>query len=275
MADPMWRQIAESLREKIESGEVGANGKPLPSELELREQYDASRNTVRDAIRWLATRGLVVTRPGQGTFVVKKIDPFVTPLPSEIKEGRGDESIDYVGDVTARSRRPTTSAPRVEVQQAEGVVADELRLALGDTVISRHQQRFIDGTPFSLQTTFYPKSLMDSGADDLFIAKDIPDGAVAYIEKKLGYKQVGWRERITVRTPNATEASFFSLPDDGRIAVFELIRTGYDQDGNPFRATVTTYPADRNQFMIEVGQVPANQGAPTPADGRDSDQSAD
>jgi GntR family transcriptional regulator len=49
----------------------------------------------------------------------------------------------------------------------------------------------------------------------------------------------------------------FSLPDDGRIAIFELIRTGYDETGTPFRLTITTYPSDRNQFLVTVGQVPS------------------
>jgi DNA-binding GntR family transcriptional regulator len=38
MPDPMWRQIAEDLRQKIESGALGQDGSPLPSELELRDQ---------------------------------------------------------------------------------------------------------------------------------------------------------------------------------------------------------------------------------------------
>ena len=79
MADPMYRRIAEDLREQIESGELEP-GQQLRTEIELREHYEASRNTVRDAIKWLTTLGLVETRPGQGTFVVKKIDPFVTTL---------------------------------------------------------------------------------------------------------------------------------------------------------------------------------------------------
>ena len=77
MSNPMYRQIAEDLRAKIESGEL-APGTRLRTELELREDYDASRNTVRDAIKWLTNLGLVETRPGQGTFVVQKIAPFVT-----------------------------------------------------------------------------------------------------------------------------------------------------------------------------------------------------
>jgi GntR family transcriptional regulator len=62
MANPMYRQIAEDLRGRIESGEL-APGRQLPTELELRESYSASRNTVRDAIKWLTSLGLVTTRP--------------------------------------------------------------------------------------------------------------------------------------------------------------------------------------------------------------------
>ena len=74
--EAMYRRIADDLRHKIESGELG-HGAQLPTELELRELYEASRNTVRDAVKWLITRGLVETRPGQGTFVVEMIEAFL------------------------------------------------------------------------------------------------------------------------------------------------------------------------------------------------------
>src|SRR5579863_507070 len=91
MANPMYRQIAEDLREQIESGDLEP-GQQLRTELELREHYEASRNTVRDAIKWLTSLGLVETRPGQGTFVVKKEDPFITALSGDPDSGMaGDE----------------------------------------------------------------------------------------------------------------------------------------------------------------------------------------
>ena len=74
MADPMYRQIADDLRRQIETGEL-APGAQLRTELELREKYDASRNTVRDAIKWLITRGLVETRPGPGHVRRREDDP--------------------------------------------------------------------------------------------------------------------------------------------------------------------------------------------------------
>jgi GntR family transcriptional regulator len=255
MADPMYRQIADDLRQKIESGALSP-GAQLPTELELREQYNnASRNTVRDAVKWLTARNLVETRPGHGTFVVEKIDPFVTPL--DAVSGFGDEggTSVYASETTA-GRRPTVSVPRIEIHQAAGVVASALQLAEGSTVVSRHQQRFIDGTPWSLQTTFYPMSYVERGATDLLVAIDMKDGVVRYLEEKLGIKQAGWRDKITVRAPDTTEAAFFRLPDDGRVAVFENHRTSFDESGKPLRLTITAYPADRNQFIVTNGSVP-------------------
>ena len=84
---PMHQQISEDLRAQIESGEL-APGDQLPTELELRDQYSSSRNTIRDAIKRLTSQGLVKTRPGQGTFVTRRIDPFVTVLSGDPREER-------------------------------------------------------------------------------------------------------------------------------------------------------------------------------------------
>jgi GntR family transcriptional regulator len=268
---PMWRQIAEDLRQKIESGDLGRDGQALPSELELQDTYSASRNTIRDAVKWLVTRGLVVTRPGQGTFVVLEVDPFVTLLGADISARAGGEGAAFLSEAAAQRRKAQLSQVRVEIQQADGLIASELHLGGGETVVSRHQQRYIDGTPWSLQTSFYPMRFVERGAIRIIQADDITVGVVSYIEQTLGVKQVGRRDRLTVRTPNSTETQFFSLPDDGRVAVFELIQTGYDEAGDPFRVTITTYPSDRNQFVMNAGKVPAEELDPpsrgTRADG--------
>ena len=257
MADPMYRRIADELRQQIESGRM-SSGSQLSTELELREEYEASRQTIRDALRWLITRGLIETRPGQGTFVVEKIDPFITTLTVPETGLGGGEGAWYASEVRALRRKPKTTTPRVEIQQATDVVARALGLEEGETVVSRHQQRYIDETPWSLQTTFYPMRFVDAGAVRLIQAADINRGVVGYLADALGIRQAGYRDRIAVRSPDQNEATFFKLPDDGRVAVVEVFRTGFDQDGRPLRFTLTVFPADRNQFVVTVGDVPAD-----------------
>jgi len=253
-AEAKYQQIADSLRERIQHGEI-AQGAQLPTEIELMAEYQASRNTVRDAIKLLVNRRLVETRAGQGTFVVEQINPFVSVLteePDRPSIGGGDV---YVSEVEASGREPTSGPLRVEIQQANAVIADVLRVPEGSQVISRHQQRFIDGTPWVLQTTFYPMHLVDQGARRLLEATNIFEGTVRYLAE-CGIKQVGYRDSISVRAPDENETAFFRLPADGRIQVFVHFRVGFDQNGQRFRVTITVYPSDRNRFVVNVGQVP-------------------
>ena len=258
MAQPMYQQIAGDLHDQIKRGDLRP-GAQLPTELELRETYQASRNTIRDAIKRLISLGLVETRPGQGTFVAQEIDPFVTTLTgSPDHRLGGDEEIAYLSMVNHNHRTPRMSAPRVEIQIPTENVAARLRIKPGTQVVSRHQQRFIDDVPFSRQTSFYPMEFVTSGkAPRLLMAQDMPEGALRYLEESMDLKQVGYRDWITARTPDQDEQGFFGIPHDA--TVFEIFRTGFDQSQKPLRVTVTVFPADRNQFLVNVGEVPDPQ----------------
>jgi DNA-binding GntR family transcriptional regulator len=79
---PAYAQIADDLRAYIASDEV-AIGDKLPSLPELMEKYGRSLNTVRAALNELQDAKLVVTRHGEGTYVVQKpaahAEPARTP----------------------------------------------------------------------------------------------------------------------------------------------------------------------------------------------------
>jgi GntR family transcriptional regulator len=253
-ARPMYQQIAEDLQAQIESG-VLKPGAQLPTELELRDGYNSSRNTIRDAIKRLTSLGLVETRPGQGTFVTRRIDPFVSMLTGDPRSGGGgDEGAAYLSEVSDQHRTAEKSIPKVEIQAPSAEVSRRLRVPPNTQVVSRHEKRYIDGIPWSLQTSFYPMDFITKGATRLLMAEDIKEGAVRYLGEAIGVQQIGYRDWITVRVPDANEQSFFGLAHDA--AVFEVFRTGFDQTGTPLRVTVTARPADRNQFIINVGDVP-------------------
>lgn len=107
-----------------------------------------------------------------------------------------------------------------------------------------------------MQTSFYPVEFADRGAERLRSARNIDEGTVQYLRDTLNIRQVGFRDWITVRTPNANEADFFKLSQDGRVPVYEIFRTAFDGNGQPMRLTITVFPVDRNQFIINAGDVP-------------------
>lgn len=65
---PPYRQIAGILRERIESGAI-APGRRIPSLVELEQEFEVARDTLRKAIQVLKDEGLVETVTGMGTFV--------------------------------------------------------------------------------------------------------------------------------------------------------------------------------------------------------------
>jgi GntR family transcriptional regulator len=130
-------------------------------------------------------------------------------------------------------------------------------------VVSRHQERFIDGTLWSLQTSFYPMTLVERGAVRLLQATSIEGGAVAYMAESCGIHQVGYRDTIAVRAPEENESWHFRLPADGRVPIFEIFRVAFDENGDRIRLTVTVYPCDRNRLRVDVGQVPPRGTAGT------------
>jgi GntR family transcriptional regulator len=248
-----YREIAADIEGKIESGEL-CPGDKLPSDAELGETYEVSRNTVRDAIKFLASRGVLEKRIGGGTFVPDKIDPFSTVVSVAAGFG-GLEGAAYASAVNSRDRKVTVTTPRVEIQEASGEIVAELQLSPGSEVVIRHQERSIDGRLWSMQTTYYPMQFVHDGATRLLQVKDIAEGVRSYLNSELGIKEIGSRDTMRVRAPNAGEAAAFGIPDDGHIAVFETRQTGVDASHKPVRLSISIYPADRNQFSMETGAL--------------------
>lgn len=67
---PAYVRLADLIADQIERGTL-APGQVVPSEPYLMGEHGVSRGTVRSAMRLLRERGLVVTVPGKGTFVVE------------------------------------------------------------------------------------------------------------------------------------------------------------------------------------------------------------
>lgn len=64
--DPLYVQLADTLREQIRSGRL--TGK-IPALVDLAADYDVSEATVRTAIAVLKEEGVLTTSRGRGTFV--------------------------------------------------------------------------------------------------------------------------------------------------------------------------------------------------------------
>ncbi|HEY6757849.1 MAG TPA: FadR/GntR family transcriptional regulator [Baekduia sp.] len=136
---PVYEQIADRLRESILTGEL-APGSVLPSERELSERFGVGRTTVREALRALQTKGLVVaTGPTSPLRVVAAealtTDPVRDTLVHLLRLGRVplDDLIDLrvalegAGVAAAAGRadpRPDLTAARDQIAFMRAAGAD-------------------------------------------------------------------------------------------------------------------------------------------------------
>lgn len=257
MAGPLYRQIADDLRRRIESGGL-EEGVQVPTEDQLMESYHASRNTVRAALKELTTRGLVSTLHGRGTFVSERVRPIVATLSSDPKTGKGGgEGLVYTAEVAASGRSPSVDDPQVGIRKAGPTVAHLLKIPENTEIIIRRQKRYVDDLPWSLQTSYYPRSL-SRRAPRLLDPDDIQEGTVAYMAE-CGILQTGYQDAIQWRAPDEEETAYFDLPADGHVQVVEIRRIAFSQKKNRLRLTITGYRADRNLFVFNVGDVPVSE----------------
>lgn len=72
-----YRQVAASLRARIEAGEFPV-GSQLPPKRELIDQYRVALGTINGALRELRQAGMVESRQGAGSYVIA-VEPDVAP----------------------------------------------------------------------------------------------------------------------------------------------------------------------------------------------------
>ena len=90
---PIFKQLARRLAEPISAGDP-AVGELLPTEQELARHYGVSRHTVRGALATLRSLGLIESRQGVGSIVVRSAPRSIftetfSSVEELIRTGRG------------------------------------------------------------------------------------------------------------------------------------------------------------------------------------------
>jgi DNA-binding GntR family transcriptional regulator len=140
---PLYHQMATQIEAAIRSGELEP-GDRLPNEIELAEQLQVSRPTLRRAIEELVRRGLLVRKRGFGTQVVQPRN-----------ERRGELS-SLFDSLKTRGHNPETKVLRREITPATPQVAEALRISVETPVVAIERLRLSDGEPLAVMHNWLP-----------------------------------------------------------------------------------------------------------------------
>jgi len=249
MAPAKYQQIADRLRDQIDTGALQP-GERLPSEPDLVQQFDASRNTVRLALALLTNQGLVVTRQGLGTFVNEPARPFTALLSKVTTQPPVDGMSTVLPEVSRDDAEAETSRLIVEKYPASASVAEKLEVAPGDLVVVRRRSGTIGNVPWMMMASYFPLDIAEG--TPLEQAGEIAGGSINLLAD-MGFEQAGFVDEIGARMPSTREFTFFGLSTGAPVVVVN--RTAYTKD-RPIRMTRYVYRADRVRLTHEVGTLP-------------------
>ncbi|MEU7182302.1 MULTISPECIES: GntR family transcriptional regulator [Streptomyces] len=250
-SNPLYVQLAESLRAKIDSGEYPPGSK-LPSERKLMEVYDASRNTVRLGLKRLVAEGLIFASQGRAYMVHRKDVLIYNASRSEDHNRRVTAGVDaWVQDIQEQGRTPSQKIS-VSIEKADTNIAQRLDIEPGDLVLVRRRLRFVDDHPWSTEDSYYPHELVKN--TPIAEPADVAEGVIACMAS-MGHIQVRYVDDVTATMPNPKQAD--ELAVEGGVPLLVRTRVGYTKTG-PVRATVTAMPTDRHVLRYELGTGKSN-----------------
>jgi GntR family transcriptional regulator len=248
VATSRYQEIADELSHQIHSGELGP-GDQLPTEQELQRRFEVSLNTVRSAIRVLITEGRVEDRGRQGRFV-RDLRTFhynaqiYTSDPNYFEE-RTPRTDSWTRQVVDAGRR-TEQDFHVSFQPPDPSVASRLRIPRQELVCVRDCHRYLDGTPWCDEITYYPRDIAEQcGLDS---PNDITEGTVRRLAER-GYIEDDWDDVISSRPATQHEVSDFEMGPQTPMLIHA--RVAYSS-GRPIRLTKLIMPSDRNEIGYQL-----------------------
>jgi GntR family transcriptional regulator len=259
---PRYRQIADDLRDVIDNegalmGVTLQAGSRLPTEPELADHFEVSRQTIRRALQEIAAQGLIKARGRLGTFVDTKVvlrhnahreHPDRRDLPEQATTDA------WFGEVIEAGMTPTQDFS-FSIVPATPRVAAALRLSVDDLVVARECMRYADGKPWSEQVSYYPYDLARECALDT--PHNIPEGTIRRMATH-GVREIGWYDTVSARPASPDEAEMFGLAPGA--AVLRYQRVAWTET-RPVRFTREILPADRNVVTYESGDLRAMRAA--------------
>lgn len=232
---PLWSQLLGDLRRRLSSGEFSTR---FPTDEALREEYEVSRQTVREAVRRLQEDGYLVRERGRGT-ILTPIE-LEQPLRSLYSMAR---------TIEAQGHRERSIIESIRVADA-GAHAGPLDLAPDDEVIAIERVRLLDDEPLSLERSWLPAARTRDILD-----ADLTSGSLYDALRRCCNVVVvkGW-ERIRPLNPTPEERKTLTL--SRAEAVFQVERVVFDEVG-PVEERLSLIRGDRYCFRAEWTGGPA------------------
>jgi GntR family transcriptional regulator, trehalose operon transcriptional repressor len=227
-----YQIIFNTIVDQIKSGEIPPNSL-LPSENELKEQYDTSRETIRKALNLLAQNGYIQKVRGKGSIVID-INKFDFPV-------SGLVSFKELAD--KMEKKPRTIVNELSlIFKPDAYIKQQLQLSGKDQVWKIVRTREIGGKKIILDKDYLAAKYVPSITEEI-----CANSIYAYLENDLNLKISFAKKEIVVEEPTAEDRSFLDL--DGFHNIVVIKNYVYLEDASLFQYTESRHRPDKFRFV--------------------------
>jgi GntR family transcriptional regulator len=238
LGESAYRRVAFDLRNQIQQGRFRRD-EALPTEAELTERYEVSRQTVRRAFLDLVAEGLVFRVPGRGTFVT----------PPENRYVRQFGSVEDLMALSADSNMQVIS-PLADLVDLSA--ASRLRLP-DDRVATAAFIRLHYDAPFSHTRVYMPPAVRQALGEASELAHEgevSRTTVIAMLDRVLPAPIRNADQSITVSKAPVEAAE--SLGVATGVSLLRIDRTYFDTESRPVELAISHFRPDRYSYRTRL-----------------------
>lgn len=234
MKEALYLQVKNVIAKRIKDGVWKAN-MAIPTEVELIEEFQVSRTTIRQAISLLVQEGVLEKRQGKGTFV------------------KSHELIEQLGHLTGfaeesikRGFKPGSRLIKWEIKENLMYEKSLLnRLKEEEKILVIERVRFMDHIPVAVERTYWPEEI-----GNIHLKEDL--NTVNYYEVLEKNEILLKKAKQQISAVNASVYDAELLGIEPGTALLEMTRVSYGIDGKPIEYAKTRYRTDYYKYNITL-----------------------
>lgn len=232
---PLYIQLKNLIIEKVEKGEW-QTGELIPTELELGNQFNLSRTTVRQGLTELVSDGVLERFQGKGTYVsTPKLEPIRPDLTG------------FTQDMKGKGKEVRSIVLNQEMVPVNGKIQRVFNRPSDSEVLHLERIRLVDGTPIGHHNAYLNLAVTPGiNLEKYDLANESLYQSLAKENVLLGESE----ETVEACNANEYESDLLNIPIDSLL--LKLTRLTRLSDGNPFEYVTMFYRADKYRYSVKL-----------------------
>jgi GntR family transcriptional regulator len=234
---PLHYQLTEIIRKKALDGDLVDEDGKLPTEMELAEQFDVSRITIRTALKTLMNEGLLSRKRGRGTFLkTNSVENWVGRL------------MGFSETIKAAGFTPGAKVIHSGLIQ---ILPKNIKEALmTEEAWELKRLRFADGEPIAIEHSFFPKKIgfeieKHGDLDHLLTYR--------FIEQNLKIKLHKAKQLISAVNAEEEEMEVLNIQNGEALLYIERLTSSSDE--KPIEFLKSVYRPDYFHYLVQLNRA--------------------